>query len=164
MSSQPDPQFLIQYLQNEGKDPQTVQKNARLYDFLKQIYSRLTAAEALIAQQRIEIDFLLGSGLVGTFDIAASVNNFELQTYPICRLVPSANLSVTGFMGSFDGDRRLIVNAGTGRTITLVHQSASSTADNRMECQGSANIVLTTGFSAEIWYDKNLQRWRAYAE
>ena len=45
MASRPDPQFLIQYLQNEGKDSDAVQKNARLYDFLRQVWSRIGELE-----------------------------------------------------------------------------------------------------------------------
>lgn len=90
MANRPDPLFILQYLQNEGKTPQEVQRNARLYDFLKQLWdrfreleNRLAALEAIVGEISPEIinEFsgITVNGIPGISEILLDGDNEEID-------------------------------------------------------------------------------------
>lgn len=72
------------------------------------------------------------------------------------------NRTVTGLAGGVDGMTITIVNVGSPDTITLSHESASSTAANRFSNGPSAlDITLgAAGDAATFIYDGTSSRWR----
>ena len=70
----------------------------------------------------------------------------------------SAGLSITGFDAGAQ-PRPVLVNAGA-QTITLAHQSGSSSAANRFICPGSVAYSLLPGATVEIVRDPTSARWR----
>ena len=73
-------------------------------------------------------------------------------------------IAAPGFTGSTAlamGDARLLVNVGANN-ITLKHESASSTAANRLLCSTGADIVLSANQAAELIYDGTSARWRVF--
>lgn len=58
--------------------------------------------------------------------------------------------------------RPMIINVGSF-TITLKHESSSSTAANRFIGPGNADYTLTTGSTVEIVRDTVSSRWRVVA-
>lgn len=73
------------------------------------------------------------------------------------RISSTAAFQITGFSGGASGLRRLVTNVGTFN-ITIMHQSSSSSAANRVLCPGNANFVLNANDSCEMIYDSS--RWR----
>lgn len=90
----------------------------------------------------------------------ADQNNLDLGTGGIIRISSDAARNITGFAATSSGDARLLVNTGSF-TITLVHQSSSSTASNRIICVGSANLEIQSQGSVVVYYDGTDSRWRA---
>lgn len=69
--------------------------------------------------------------------------------------------TLTGMTGGADGRAVEIWNVDAGSdTVTLAHQSASSTAANRFICPGGANLVLAVGERASARYFSSESRWR----
>jgi hypothetical protein len=58
-----------------------------------------------------------------------------------------------------DGTVRVLVNVGSF-TITLAHQSASSTAANRFLVSFGADYLLAANAAAVAIYDDTTDRWR----
>lgn len=95
--------------------------------------------------------------------IGASQNNYAPaghDTASVLRLTASAAYNITGLAGGVDGRILTLVNIGAN-TITLVDESASSTAANRFALAG--NVALATDQSAVLLYDSTSSRWRVMA-
>lgn len=78
------------------------------------------------------------------------------------RLSTDASRSITGLVftvATQGGQEHVIINVGTN-DLVLVHESASSTAANRFTNSTAADITLTAGQSATLWYDSTTSRWR----
>lgn len=75
-----------------------------------------------------------------------------------------ATRSVTGLVftsAQVDGQTHVICNVGANQ-ITLVNQSASSTAGNRFLTTTGADLAVTANKCADVWYDLTTARWRAF--
>lgn len=90
----------------------------------------------------------------------ANQDNLDLGTGGIIRISSDAARNITGFVATSSGDARLLVNTGSF-TITLVHQSSNSSANNRIICVGSANLEVQSQGSVVVYYDAIDSRWRA---
>lgn len=78
----------------------------------------------------------------------------------VLRISSDAARTITGFAApSTAQPLLLLVNTGEF-TISLSHQSSSSSADNRIDCPGAANFSLTQKKCAWIWYDQESDNWR----
>lgn len=66
--------------------------------------------------------------------------------------------SITGIVGGVNGKMMSIYNA-TSQSMTIVNQSASSTAANRFITGTSANIPLPAGGTANLLYSAQDNRW-----
>ena len=75
------------------------------------------------------------------------------------RIASTAAFQITGFSGGVSGLRRLVTNVGS-YNITIMHQSSSSSAENRVLCPGNASFVLNANDSCEMIYDGDSGRWR----
>jgi hypothetical protein len=91
--------------------------------------------------------------------IASSQNDYTLPSSDIVRLTSDAARDITGFVAGTSGQIVLLVNVGSS-TITLRHQSASSTAANRMIVPWASDYLLDAGYAALLVYDGTTSRWR----
>jgi len=92
-----------------------------------------------------------------TANIAANTNNFVLNNSGIQRINCTTASDITGIAPPTGGahvDGRMIrlVNVGTA-TVTLKHNSASSTAANRMFVSSGADKALAVNGWADLVYD-----------
>lgn len=75
------------------------------------------------------------------------------------RISSDAARSITGLQGGVDAREIVLTNIGAF-TITLPHDSASSTAANRFFCPGSASLLLRANGWVRLSYDGTSSRWR----
>lgn len=92
-----------------------------------------------------------------TANIIANTNNFVLNYSGIQRINCTTASDITGIAPPTGGahvDGRMIrlVNVGTA-TVTLIHNSASSTAANRLYRHNATNLNLTVNEWADLVYD-----------
>lgn len=106
------------------------------------------------------------SGDISPSALTGNVNDYAptgLSTATVLRVDPGgAARQITGITGGADGRLLLLCNVATGttNTITLVNDSASSTAANRILGINGANVVIRPGGSCLLWYDSTSSRWR----
>jgi hypothetical protein len=92
--------------------------------------------------------------------ITSNQNNYTLGTAAdIFRISSDAARDITGVVATASGDAKVLLNVGSF-SITLKHQSASSTAANRFLCAGGSDFVLSADSSCCIIYDSTTARWR----
>lgn len=99
---------------------------------------------------------------VGSPATLASGNNndFDPGQLTVLRLTPHAsNSTLTGISAGRSGRSIDIVNVGS-TTLTLAHQSASSTAENRLLSVTGVDVILTANQTAKALYDATTLRWR----
>jgi hypothetical protein len=89
--------------------------------------------------------------------LSGSQNNVTIGNVTVVRVTDAGAVTWTGL--TLGPSRRiLIVHAVGAGGLTLVHQSASSTATNRFALVGAANAVLATNALALLMYDPTLGR------
>lgn len=101
----------------------------------------------------------------------ANQNDLVLTGSAFQRLSGTAARDITGVapptgLSHVDGRTLRIFNVGSF-SLTLKHNSASSTAANRFYCSGAVDIVIAAGDYAELIYDSNnngssAAGWRVY--
>lgn len=92
--------------------------------------------------------------------ITASQNNYNPGTGDIFRLDANAARDITGIVAQANGNAILLVNVGS-HAITLKHESASSTAANRITVPWAGDYVLSaSGGAALLVYFTASSRWR----
>jgi len=94
--------------------------------------------------------------------VGTSQNNWSPSSWSsrtMFRVTPSAAVTITG-MAALTGARKTLFNVSGSNTITIAHESASSTAGNRVICPGNANYALGPSSAVDIWYDPSSSRWR----
>ena len=88
-------------------------------------------------------------------------NNLDVTGYDIVRATSAGNITITGIVATAPV---LFVNENStgGGTITLAHESASSTAANRVRSQTGGDIVLQPD-GGQVWLSSSsvVSRWRA---
>lgn len=102
------------------------------------------------------------TGVLSPAQIVANTNNYAPATMAgaaILRINTDAARNITGLAGGSD-DRILILTNVGAFTITLKHQSGSSTAANRFDF-GAADLLLAAGESVLLTYDNTTARWRS---
>lgn len=98
-----------------------------------------------------------------TTTLSGSNNNYDVSGYDIVRITSAGNVTITGLTASPQAPVLIInENASGGGTITLTHESSSSTAANRVRSQTGADIVLQPD-GGQVWlaYSPVASRWRA---
>jgi len=102
--------------------------------------------------------------IVTPSSLSASQNDYAPGVCDIIRLSSSTAIDITGLVApSVDGAMRLIINtnASGGSSITLKHESASSTAANRFRNSTGGDFILPAdGGSALLTYSSAISRWR----
>lgn len=99
--------------------------------------------------------------------IGSNQNNYSptnWSTADIVRLTASSNYDITGFDASASVVRKLLWNVDTTDTLTLKHESASSTAANRIVCPYDLDMKLSPDGAIVIHYDATTARWRAVSD
>lgn len=91
---------------------------------------------------------------------STSQDNLALGSGGIIRISSALAVNITGLVATSDGDARLLVNTGAF-TITLKHDSTSSTAANRILGANSKDVLVPPGGSVSVVYDGTAGRWRA---
>ncbi len=90
--------------------------------------------------------------------LAADQNDYVIGNYDILRLSASTAVSITGLKRGVKGRSLQIFNIGS-EPITLVYQSASSTAEYRFKFATEVNNVVLGGSSIKLYYDATQERW-----
>lgn len=116
--------------------------------------------------------FSLANG-EGTETIAANTNNWNPGSHAAQAVLrtelDSGSYNLTGLVAKAGGSIRLLLNIGGG-SLTLKHESASSTAANRFLCPNNADVVVRPNGAVLLWYDADTTggsapgaRWRVIA-
>jgi hypothetical protein len=122
---------------------------------LSQILS--AAANAWTGLNDFQQAFYL-SGVATPSQITADQNDYGgLSTNTVMRLSSDAARSITGLAGGAAGRVALVHNVWNF-PITLVKESASSTAGNRFAFD--VDLILAPSQSTLLWYDTASSRWR----
>lgn len=102
------------------------------------------------------------SGVSSPAQLVANTNNWSptgFATASVVRASTDASRLVTGFVAPTTGRFFWLINIGAF-PLELEHESASSTAANRLVLGSSANKVLQPGGAVGLWYDLTSARWR----
>jgi len=91
--------------------------------------------------------------------LLANTDNYAPGDYAVLRMSTDAARNLTGVAGGKKGRVLWMHNVGT-QNLVLVHQSANSAAANRFISPTAANITLSAGDSARLYYDSTDSRWR----
>jgi hypothetical protein len=86
-------------------------------------------------------------------------------TAAVFRVTPNAsNTTITGIVPVDTAGRLLLItNIHASATLSLAHDSGSSSAANRIYCPNSTTYTLAANESAWLWYDPTSSRWRVVA-
>lgn len=100
-----------------------------------------------------------------TYNLTAGAHNdLSLDTgYGHVRLNPIGAATITGIDATDADTRRVLVLtnvSGAADTITLAHESASSSAANRLDMGLDTDLDIEAGESVTLIYDSVTQRWR----
>lgn len=94
-----------------------------------------------------------------TANLGASQNNISTSGTSTIQFTGSGAGNVTGFANPENG-KRLFVHCFTSFSQTYKHQSASSSAANRLVLgNGGADVVLSAGDSISFVYSQSRSRW-----
>lgn len=88
---------------------------------------------------------------------ALNQNNFSTEFATTLRFDGAASVNITGIRARVEGARIRVLVLGSG-TITLMHNNASSEAQNRMLFASGADKAVATNKSVELEYQN--ARWR----
>lgn len=129
------------------------------------IIGLLTASGGIAANGTNTFNATAGSSTFGDFrgaGIADTIASDQNDYTPpgasptaalILRLAPSgANRTITGLTGGSTGRFVFMYNTSTTLTLTLSHESASSTAANRFTCPGAVDYVVGAGKFVLAYY------------
>lgn len=94
--------------------------------------------------------------------LTADQNNFDTGSFGALRVSTNASRTITGFNGGAAGRLLTIFNVGANNLV-ISHQSASSSAENRVISANAANITLGANDSLTLCYDAIDGRWRVQA-
>jgi hypothetical protein len=95
--------------------------------------------------------------------IAAQADDYEPSnwaTLDMLRVQLTGSQTITGFVALSAHNYKSIVNADASDTLTLAHESASSTAGNRIITPTGTNLAIPPGHVVELAYDSVESRWR----
>lgn len=91
------------------------------------------------------------TGLNGSYnDVGSGTNRDAVSLYTVAS--SSGAVTWTGLTGGLTGKVAWIINFEGAQTLTLSHESSSSSAANRFYCPNGANYVIPTYGSVQIVY------------
>lgn len=115
-------------------------------------------------------DGVLFQGVISPAQITSDQNDYTTgkdNTFAYRLNSDNSTRKITGISTAAaagpNGKTVAIINVGTS-DITLVHESASSTAGYRFNFVGSTNQVVRPNGCCLLYYDNNSSRWRAIAD
>lgn len=95
------------------------------------------------------------------YSLTTSQNNYSVTT-PTTYITPTAGTSITGFTVDggtpTPGTQITLVNTSTTTTFTIPHESASSTAANRVETPTGTDLVVPVNSAVTLQYGLD-SRW-----
>jgi hypothetical protein len=100
--------------------------------------------------------------VISPSETSATLNNYAptgLATANLVRFSDSSAVAISGFNGYPLVPIKYFVNVGS-TNVTLKHQSTSSSADNRIDVPGGADLVLLPDDSVVLYYDDTNGYWR----
>lgn len=126
--------------------------------------ARLSQTNAFTGSNSFSKDFTL-SGTLSPTALSGDVNDYNptnLSTAIALRIDGGASdRNITGLSGGADGRIITITNIGTTNNLTLVNQSASSSAANRFLLP--ADTILPINTALALRYDGTTSRWRPWS-
>lgn len=123
-------------------------------DAAQTISAEKTFTAAILLQHHIIVDDVSPS------QITSNQNDYDPGSASVWRLTTDASRTITGFTGHGNRERlAVVVNIGSN-DLVIAHQSASSSAANRVITATAANVTLTANQSTILWYDSVTARWR----
>lgn len=110
------------------------------------------------------VGFTDGSTTGGTYSstprsvtITANQNNYAVSGSMFIDIDSAdGNYNFTGFAAGVNGQMLYLTNNTTNRTFTIVHNSGSSSAGNKVYCLGTANLTLSPGRVIRLVYKSSL--------
>lgn len=118
--------------------------------------------ESLARDHGHGINFLLLQWVATTFaQFTANVNDFDIGDAHLGLLSSDAARDLTGLTPGIEGRLFPFVNTGS-QNIVLKHQSASSSAANRVINRTGADVTYAGGATGLLWYDLAASRWRQF--
>jgi hypothetical protein len=93
------------------------------------------------------------------FSTTGSQNDVDLGIGSLIRYTGVADATFTGVSGGADGRYVMVMNASS-YNLNLKHQSASSTAANRLIIETGADVVIAPNSSFQMQYDAGVPAWR----
>jgi len=84
--------------------------------------------------------------------ITTSQNSYDPGDYAFLSLSASPAININGIISGYEGRVLLIRVAGGSSNITLVHQSGSASAANRISTYTGANVALTQRQAGLFFY------------
>lgn len=105
----------------------------------------------------------LGYATISPTAIAAQQNDYSPTSWSgadIVRLTFTGSQTITGFSATATAVAKIIQNIDTTDSMTIAHESASSSAANRVTCPNAVSLVIPPGGSVRIVYDATSTRWR----
>ena len=126
--------------------------------------SRDGTTGAMLAALDLGLQRLVNQGfaiVTPTALTGVQVDNYDVGVAEVVRQDASANTNISGLIAGGVLNLALFNISGVAaRTLTLLHESASSTAANRFLCPGNANLALTNNSAVFLSYDAVSERWR----
>lgn len=91
--------------------------------------------------------------------LTGNQNDYVPGNYDVLRLTSNTTgRTITGFSGGVKGRFLRLINVGLYE-IVLAHESASSSAANRIVSPTGTNIILNVQGQIVLYYDSSQQRW-----
>lgn len=115
----------------------------------------LTAAVTTTAQ--VSAGALVQAGVASSAS-TGTINNVATASVGTLRYTNATGPTLTGFADGTHGKQIFVI--AVGGDITLAHESASSTAANRMILFSASNATVNSGCCMHLVYDGTTQRWR----
>jgi hypothetical protein len=94
-----------------------------------------------------------------TATIATSQNNYALPATSWLQVTTTAAISITGIVAPSTNYFQFVTNNGPF-TLTLPHNSGSSTAGNRFDNPGGSSFLILPGQTALLFYDLPSAAWK----
>lgn len=111
------------------------------------------------AKAEVPGHFVGGTDTPGAF--GADQNNLALGDGWIQELsATGATRTITGFVATQDGDKRIIYNIGATQSLVIANESGSSTAANQVVTGTGLDITLAPNESITMYYSGSTSRWR----
>lgn len=96
---------------------------------------------------------------ITTISTNGTLNNVALTT-SILKFTGSSTQTITGIVSNAKAQKVLICNLNGSTVLNISHESASSTAANRINLPDSATYAVTYNSCTELFYDTATSRWR----